>query len=163
MKKKMLKASLKSSNMKTNLKKSILTVVALFAVLSYASCKSKKLPVTDITITRADGTTAIVKAEVAQKEEERNYGFMNRKNIPDGTGMLFVFEKEQILSFWMKNTPHPLSIAYIDSRGKIRNIYDMTPFSLTPIKSTSSVRYALEVPQGWFKENDIKIGDIIAW
>ena len=149
--------------MKTNLKKSILTVVALFAVLSYASCKSKKLPVTDITITRADGTTAIVKAEVAQKEEERNYGFMNRKNIPDGTGMLFVFEKEQILSFWMKNTPHPLSIAYIDSRGKIRNIYDMTPFSLTPIKSTSSVRYALEVPQGWYKENNINVGDIVSW
>ena len=159
----MLKASLKSSNMKTNLKKTILTVVALFAVLSYASCKSKKLPVTDITITRADGTTAIVKAEVAQKEEERNYGFMNRKNIPDGTGMLFVFEKEQILSFWMKNTPHPLSIAYIDSRGKIRNIYDMTPFSLTPIKSTSSVRYALEVPQGWYKENNINVGDIVSW
>ena len=149
--------------MKTNLKKTILTVVALFAVLSYASCKSKKLPVTDITITRVDGTTAIVKAEVAQKEEERNYGFMNRKNIPDGTGMLFVFEKEQILSFWMKNTPHPLSIAYIDSRGKIRNIYDMTPFSLTPIKSTSSVRYALEVPQGWYKENNINVGDIVSW
>lgn len=149
--------------MKTNLKKTILTVVALFAVLSYASCKSKKLPVTDITITRADGTTEIVKAEVAQKEEERNYGFMNRKNIPDGTGMLFVFEKEQILSFWMKNTPHPLSIAYIDSRGKIRNIYDMTPFSLTPIKSTSSVRYALEVPQGWYKENNINVGDIVSW
>ena len=149
--------------MKTKLKKTILTVVTLFVVLSYASCKSKKLPVTDITIIRADGTTAIVKAEVAQKEEERNYGFMNRKNIPDGTGMLFVFEKEQILSFWMKNTPHPLSIAYIDSRGKIRNIYDMTPFSLTPIKSTSSVRYALEVPQGWYKENNINVGDIVSW
>ena len=88
---------------------------------------------------------------------------MNRKNIPDGTGMLFIFEKEQILSFWMKNTPHPLSIAYIDSRGKIRNIYDMTPFSLTPIKSTSSVRYALEVPQGWYKENNINVGDIVSW
>ncbi len=149
--------------MKTNLKK-LLPVAAFFCIiLSTASCKSKKLPVTDITITRADGTTQIVKAEVAQKEEDRNYGFMNRKNIPDGTGMLFVFEKEQILSFWMKNTPHPLSIAYIDSRGKIRNIYDMTPFSLTPIKSTSSVRYALEVPQGWYKENNINVGDIVSW
>lgn len=149
--------------MKTNLKKTIFTVAVLFTVLWTPSCKSKKLPVADITITRSDGTNAIVKAEVAQKEEERNYGFMNRKNIPDGTGMLFVFEKEQILSFWMKNTPHPLSIAYIDSRGKIRNIYDMTPFSLTPIKSTSSVRYALEVPQGWYKENNINVGDIVSW
>ena len=149
--------------MKTKLKKTLFTFAVLFTILSGASCKSKKLPVTDITITRADGTRALVKAEVAQKEEERNYGFMNRKNIPNGTGMLFVFEKEQILSFWMKNTPHPLSIAYIDSRGKIRNIYDMTPFSLTPIKSTSSVRYALEVPQGWYKENNINVGDIVSW
>ena len=149
--------------MKNPSKKLLILGTILFMLLPAASCKSKRLPVIDITITRADGTTQIVKAEVAEKEEDRNYGFMNRKNIPDGTGMLFVFEKEQILSFWMKNTPHPLSIAYIDSRGKIRNIYDMTPFSLTPIKSTSSVRYALEVPQGWFTTNNINIGDIVSW
>ena len=159
----MLKVSLKSSKMKTNIKKTILTFCTLFIVLSCAGCKTKKLPVIDITITRANGTTAIVKSEVAEKEEDRNHGFMERKNIPDGTGMLFIFDRDQILSFWMKNTPHPLSIAYIDSRGQIRNIYDMTPFSLTPIKSTSSVRYALEVPQGWFTANNINIGDIVSW
>ena len=144
-------------------KQLILTIFSLFLIASAASCKSKKLPVIDVTITRQDGTTQIVKAEVAEQEEDRNYGFMNRKNIPDGTGMLFVFDREQILSFWMKNTPHPLSIAYIDNRGNIRNIYDMTPFSLTPIKSTSSVRYALEVPQGWFEKNNISVGDTVSW
>ena len=144
-------------------KQFILVLLTVFLVVSSASCKSKKLPVIDITITCADGTTRLVKAEVAEKEEDRNHGFMERKTIPDGTGMLFIFEKEQILSFWMKNTPHPLSIAYIDSRGKIRNIYDMTPFSLTPIKSTSSVRYALEVPQGWFEKNNISVGDMVSW
>ena len=149
--------------MKALTKKIILAALALTVILSAVSCKSKKLPVIDITITRAEGTTQTIKAEVAEKEEDRNHGFMERKNIPDGTGMLFVFEKEQILSFWMKNTPHPLSIAYIDSRGQIRNIYDMTPYSLTPIKSTSSVRYALEVPQGWFKENNINTGDTVSW
>ena len=86
---------------------------------------------------------------------------MERKNIPDGTGMIFIFEQDQILSFWMKNTPHPLSIAYIDSKGKIRDIFDMTPYSLSSIKSTVSVRYALEVPQGWFKKNNIQTGDVI--
>ena len=131
--------------MKNTLKKSLLVLTIIAGILSSACSKTKKLPVIDVTITRSDGSQIKVKAEVAEKEEERNHGFMERKNIPDGTGMLFVFEKEQILSFWMKNTPHPLSIAYIDNRGKIRNIYDMTPFSLTPIKSTSSVRYALEV------------------
>ena len=159
----MLKASLMSSNMKNPSKKLLILGTILFMLLPAASCKSKKLPVIDITITRADGTTQIVKAEVAEKEEDRNHGFMERKNIPDGTGMLFIFDRDQILSFWMKNTPHPLSIAYIDSRGQIRNIYDMTPFSLTPIKSTSSVRYALEVPQGWFEKENIHVGDVVSW
>ena len=86
---------------------------------------------------------------------------MFRKDIPDGTGMLFIFEKEQLLAFWMKNTPHPLSIAYIDSKGKIRNIFDMTPYSTASIVSTVSVRYALEVPQGWYKKNGITEGDTV--
>ena len=116
-----------------------------------------------MTITRADGTTATVSAEIAEKEKDLDKGFMNRKDIPDGTGMLFIFKKDQVLSFWMKNTPHPLSIAYIDSKGKIRDIFDMKPYSLAPITSTVSVRYALEVPQGWFKKNDIDVGDIVSW
>lgn len=138
---------------------SLITILLLLTPL--LSCKSKKLPVKDIKIIRQDGTEFIVNAEIAEKAEDRNHGFMERKNIPDGTGMLFVFEKDQILSFWMKNTPHPLSIAYIDSKGKIRNIYDMTPYSLSSIISTVSVRYALEVPQGWYKKNGITEGDTV--
>ena len=138
---------------------SLITILLLLTPL--LSCKSKKLPVKDIKIVRQDGTEFTVAAEIAEKAEDRNHGFMERKNIPDGTGMLFVFEKDQILSFWMKNTPHPLSIAYIDSKGKIRNIYDMTPYSLSSIISTVSVRYALEVPQGWYKKNGITEGDTV--
>ncbi len=145
------------------MKRILIALAAFMLILPFASCKTKKLAVKELTITRSDGTTITVKAEIAQTEEERNHGFMERKNIPDGTGMLFIFDRDQILSFWMKNTPHPLSIAYFDSHGKIRNIYDMTPFSLTPIKSTVSVRYALEVPQGWFRENNINVGDIVSW
>lgn len=144
-----------------NSKKSLILIALLFACISLAACKTKKLPVKDIKIVRQDGTEFIVTAEIAEKTEDRNHGFMERKNIPDGTGMLFVFEKDQILSFWMKNTPHPLSIAYIDSKGKIRNIYDMTPYSLSSIISTVSVRYALEVPQGWYKKNGITEGDAV--
>ena len=88
---------------------------------------------------------------------------MNRKNIPDGTGMLFVFEKDQMLNFWMKNTPHPLSIAYIDASGTISDILDMTPFSETSVPSSRSVRYALEVPQGWFVSQGIKVGHHVQW
>ena len=143
------------------MKKSIFIFTTLFLLTSVLSCKPKKLPVKNIKIVRQDGSEFTVAAEIAEKPEDRNHGFMERKNIPDGTGMLFIFEKDQILSFWMKNTPHPLSIAYIDSKGKIRNIFDMTPYSTASIVSTVSVRYALEVPQGWYKKNGITEGDSI--
>ena len=143
------------------MKKLSLIILSLFFLTPLLSCKTKKLPVKDIKIIRQDGKEFTVSAEIAEKTEDRNHGFMERKTIPDGTGMLFVFEKDQILSFWMKNTPHPLSIAYIDSKGKIRDIYDMTPYSLSSIISTVSVRYALEVPQGWYKKNGITTGDTV--
>ena len=142
-------------------KKSIIFFAIILILTPLLSCKTKKLPVKDIKIVRQDGTEFIVEAEIAEKTEDRNHGYMERKVIPDGTGMLFVFEKDQILSFWMKNTPHPLSIAYIDSKGKIRDIYDMKPYSLASVVSTVSVRYALEVPQGWYKKNGITEGDTV--
>jgi uncharacterized membrane protein (UPF0127 family) len=86
---------------------------------------------------------------------------MHRRNLPDGEGMLFVFERDQILSFWMKNTFIPLSIAFIASDGRIIDIRDMEPQSLSAVKSTRSVRYALEVPQGWFTRQGIREGDRI--
>ena len=146
------------------LAKAAVLTVALFAFIPASSCSGKKfdLPVKTLSITTASGKTVPVEAEIASKAEERNYGFMNRTRISDGTGMLFVFEKDQILHFWMKNTPHPLSIAYIDSTGKISDTLDMTPFSETSVSSTRSVRYALEVPRGWFKANSIAPGDSVS-
>lgn len=146
------------------MKKASFIALALTILVSF-SCSAERgkyrLPVEEICITREDSTAFQVKAEIAAKPEERNYGFMNRKNIPSGTGMLFVFETEQQLSFWMKNTPTPLSIAYIDRNGVIRDIFDMEPYSLSSIQSTRSVKYALEVPKGWYLTNGIKVGDKI--
>lgn len=133
----------------------ISTIFVLF------SCGQKKLETKDLEIKKASGQTVVINAELAKTEEEQMYGFMNRKNIPDGTGMLFIFKDDRIASFWMKNTPTPLSIAYIDYSGKIKDIFDMTPFSLATIVSTGYVRYALEVPQGWFEKNGIKVGDYL--
>ena len=135
----------------------------LFAAASlfFMSCADEPMEVQTLTLKRADGSTVSVRAEIASTPAQQSRGFMKRKRIPDGTGMLFVFAKDEVLSFWMMNTPHPLSIAYIDSGGRIRNIYDMTPYSLAPVKSTVSVRYALEVPQGWFDRVNIKVGDTL--
>ena len=61
----------------------------------------------------------------------------------------------------MKNTPTPLSIAFINSNGEILEIRNMTPFSRKSVNSSEPVRYALEVPQGWFERNNIGTGCII--
>ena len=150
--------------MKFSLRRIAPLIVLTATVCLSAACDTRKykLPIQELTITRQDGQSFSVEAELAIKNEERAYGYMNRKTIPDGTGMLFVFETDQILNFYMKDTPHPLSIAYIDSRGVIADILDMTPYSLTNIKSSRSVRFALEVPQGWFKANGISVGDHIS-
>ncbi len=131
-----------------------------FFLLSF-SCEGKKLEQKDLFIKKSSGEVVVVKTELAKTEEEQIYGFMNRKNIPDGTGMLFIFTDDRIASFWMKNTPTPLSIAYIDYAGKIKDIFDMTPFSLASVVSTGYVRYALEVPQGWFEREGIEVGDYL--
>ena len=100
-----------------------------------------------------------ISVELAITPAQQQRGFMERKLIPEGTGMIFLYKEDTKLRFWMKNTPHPLSIAFIDSSGIIKEIYDMVPYSLQTVESTYSVRYALEVPQGMFKRMGIKEGD----
>nr|WP_238579879.1 DUF192 domain-containing protein [Treponema endosymbiont of Eucomonympha sp.] len=131
-------------------------------IVCILSCAASALEKRDLTITAPEGKTVTLRVEVARTEAERSRGFMGRKRIPDGTGMIFIFERDERLRFWMKDTPVPLSIAYIDSAGAVREIYDMTPFSLAPVTSAVSVRYALEVPQGWFARAGIRVGAQIA-
>jgi len=100
-----------------------------------------------------------IKAELARTPDQRQQGLMHRKELKDGEGMLFIFDSDQLLSFWMKNTLIPLSIAYIASDGRILEIYDMEPGNLNPVMSSRSARYALEVPQGWFIRTDLAPGD----
>jgi len=100
-----------------------------------------------------------VLVEVADTEIERNKGLMFRKSLDAGKGMLFVFDSDQKLAFWMKNTSIPLSLAYLSSDGTILQILDLKPFSEEPRPSERSVRYALEVPQGWFSSAGLGPGD----
>lgn len=126
-----------------------------------AGAAQPKLPVRTITLVSQDGKRIPVQAEVADTDQSRTQGLMYRKKVPEGTGMLFVFDHDQVLTFWMKNTLVPLSIAYISSDGKIIDILDMESQSLKPIVSSRSVRYALEVPQGYFAKIGIREGDFV--
>ncbi len=141
--------------------KKIVGIVFILITFVTMSCANEGLEKKMLTITKTDGSTITLDTEIARTEEEKNFGYMERENIPEGTGMIFVFDRDQIMNFWMKNTPTALSIAYIDSRGTIREMYDMTPFSLAGVTGTVSCRYALEVPQGWFKKNGIEVGSKI--
>lgn len=143
------------------LRLSFVGALVLLLGAGLTSCTSSKLEKKTLSLKKAGGEVVLVKAEIARTASEREKGFMFRKRIPDGTGMLFVFENDQVLSFWMKNTPTPLSIAFITKEGKIRDIFDMTPYSLASTMSTGFVRYALEVPQGWFSSQGIKKGDFL--
>jgi uncharacterized membrane protein (UPF0127 family) len=102
-----------------------------------------------------------IKVEVARTEREQEKGLMFRERLGKDEGMLFVYGEEETLSFWMKNTRIPLSIAFIDKKGKIVDIQDMEPFSLQTHASSSPAKYALETNQGWFKRNGIHVGDSV--
>jgi uncharacterized membrane protein (UPF0127 family) len=125
-----------------------------------AACSPQK-QTTVLSIERENAAAVEITVEIARTDEERAKGLMFRKNLPDGEGMIFVFDRDQLLSFWMKNTIIPLSIAYIASDGHIVEIKDMQPNDLNSVKSSRSVRYALEVPQGWFDRVNVKAGDVV--
>lgn len=86
---------------------------------------------------------------------------MARQTMGANEGMLFVFDRPASVCMWMKNTPLPLSVAFIDHAGKIVNIEDMQPNTTDSHCAKRSIRYALEMKQGWFKQKNIKPGSAI--
>jgi uncharacterized protein len=102
--------------------------------------------------------------QVADTPKKRDKGLMFVEELPENEGMLFVFSGETYSGFWMKNTFIPLSIAFLDSDGKILKILDMVPCKedICPTYDPELFyHYALEVNRGWYKKNQIMEGDII--
>lgn len=117
---------------------------------------SQQLP--QITIQTAAGSVPVF-VELARTPEERARGLMFRQELAQNRGMLFVYEQDEILSFWMKNTAISLDILFIDPFGKITFIaQNTTPFSLEAIVPTEPCRYALEVNAGFVGRHHIKAG-----
>ena len=99
-----------------------------------------------------------IRAELAMTPEQRQMGLMYRRDLASHEGMLFVFEAAQPQCFWMRNTPTPLTIAFVADDGAIVNLADMKPFDESSHCSTLPVRYVLEMNQGWFAKRGIKAG-----
>lgn len=98
--------------------------------------------------------------EVAETGGQRARGLMFREEMPLDRGMLFIFDGEGERYFWMKNTPLPLDILYIDSSGAIVSIArDTTPFSEKVIPSNGAAQYVLELNAGTAERLEIAVGD----
>lgn len=95
---------------------------------------------------------------VARSEEERATGLMHRRELPEDEGMLFMCGRSRVQRFWMKDTPLPLSIAFLAEDGTIVKVADLRPLSLAGESSVHPVRFVLEVNQGWFSERGIAPG-----
>jgi uncharacterized membrane protein (UPF0127 family) len=103
-----------------------------------------------------------IRAEIASTHKQQERGLMYRKTMAKNSGMLFDFREDLPLAFWMKNTYLPLQIAFISNQGKILQIESMAPLSTKRIYSKKECRYALEVNDGWFDENGIKVGNYVS-
>ena len=99
-----------------------------------------------------------VHTEYANTDEKRAIGLSGRHTLSDDEGMLFSFDQVEPLSFWMKDTYVPLSIAFIDNTGVITVIKDMNPESLASVTSGGPAQYALEMPLGWFDKHNLLPG-----
>lgn len=103
-----------------------------------------------------------ITVEIADTPASRTQGLMGRRTLPLNYGMLFVFERPERQCFWMKNTPLPLTIAFIGDDGEIVNFADMEPFSEQAHCSEKPVRYALEMERGWFRARGVIAGDQVS-
>ncbi|NWG24181.1 MAG: DUF192 domain-containing protein [Pseudorhodoplanes sp.] len=101
--------------------------------------------------------------ELATTEAERTQGLMYRRELPEGHGMLFDFQRDQELGFWMKNTYIPLDMIFIRGDGRIWRIAENTvPLSTKIVPSNGAVRAVLEVIGGTARKLGIAPGDRVA-
>jgi uncharacterized membrane protein (UPF0127 family) len=103
----------------------------------------------------------VIQVEVAQTEQARSIGLMNRSSLCESCGMYFVFSSPGKWAFWSKNTPLALSVAFVDVNGIIKQISDMDANSTISHESMFDVIYAVEMSSGWFVKNGIRAGDKI--
>ena len=100
----------------------------------------------------------VIRAEMASTFESRARGLMYRESLAPNQGMLFVFPQLERHCMWMKNTPRPLSVAFIDPAGEIVSISDMSPHTEESHCAARPAKYALEMNRGWFAAKGIRAG-----
>jgi len=123
--------------------------IAVFAILVAASPALANTCAENMIELRSGGVQAQFEIELAVTPAEQAEGLMFRENMPQFSGMLFIYEREQRVSFWMKNTLIPLDMLFIDSTGTVQRIKEnATPEDTTPIPGGDNIQYVLEINGG---------------
>ena len=100
----------------------------------------------------------IFNLEIADNLSSRSSGLSKRRSLCSNCGMIFIYQKESIYPFWMKNTRFPLDIIWLDKNGQVVDIKQGQPNSLSILKNQTPARYTIELPAN---SVSLKIGDII--
>lgn len=130
--------------------------------LAFADNQAMVLPVDpQPLIAETDRGEQAFKIEIADDQAERTAGLMYRNFLPDDQGMLFVFEQSQQVGFWMKDTPLPLDLIFIDEGGVVRGVKEGKPLSEELISPGVPVRFVLELKKGTAARTGIEDGDVM--
>jgi len=121
-----------------------------------ADTAQKTLPTIELKI-----GDVLLNTEIASSSNQRYMGLSFRSSLAENAGMLFVYGQERMLTFTMRNTLLPLSIAYLSEDLVINEILHMNVGPGQLFYSTKPAKFALEVNQGWFARNGIEAGDRI--
>ncbi len=138
--------------------KNFFAIVFSILVTIANAAEAPNAPQMDLPRVRLTAGIFLIDAQVASSDAQRMTGLMYRKEMPPSEGMLFVFEQPAQQCFWMKNTLLPLSAAFVADDGTIVNLVDMKPQTTDSHCSRKTVRYVLEMNQGWFEKKGIKAG-----
>jgi uncharacterized membrane protein (UPF0127 family) len=133
--------------------------VSIVVFLTLNRDKSES-PNSNLTITTSSDSFPLT-IELAKTPQEQANGLMYRTELCEDCGMLFIYDHEQILTFWMKNTLISLDMIFINGNGEIVNIAQNTKINQTQERYSSKIlaKYVLEVNGGWCKGNGVEIGD----
>jgi hypothetical protein len=135
---------------------------AAVALLALACAPERKVapPVPRVVVETAAGARHAVEVEIARSEPERRRGLMDRPSLPDGAGMLFLFDETAEHPFWMKDTLVPLDMIFVDEEGRIVGIVESAaPGTLAARTVGAPSRYVLEVNGGWARARGVRAGD----
>jgi uncharacterized protein len=142
--------------MNTSIRRPLSAVVFLTLLASHLACDNgakSALPTVPMQVGSKQFTL-----EVADREETRQFGLMRRDSMPADHGMLFVFNREAPLGFWMKNTRIPLDIIYLDGKGRVVSVKQMKPHDLNNTPSDGPAQYAIELNKGQAEAAGVKAG-----